>query len=162
MVTVSTSDDLDYILKLFGKWNRDQFPVTDKDDSSKILGAISRQEVIAIYNRESLKINLADGLTKELKTIKETTHSEVAVGYSIFEQTVPMQFIGKTLVDIKLRNKYGLEVLMIKQTKDFLVDDKKSAQEIITPDPGYKLRASDKLVLFGKDEKIEEFKKTAI
>ena len=73
-----------------------------------------------------------------------------------------MQFVGKTLVDIKLRNKYGLEVLMIKQTKDFLVDDKQSAQEIITPDPGYKLRESDKLVLFGKDEKIEEFKKTAI
>ncbi|RKY92986.1 MAG: hypothetical protein DRQ01_05545, partial [Ignavibacteriae bacterium] len=162
VISVSNTDELDYVLKLFGKWNRDQFPVTDKDDPSKILGAISRQEVIAIYNRESLKINLADGLTKELKTIKEATHSEVAVGYSIFEQTVPMQFVGRTLVDIKLRNKYGLEVLMIKQTKDFLVDGKISAQEIITPDPGYKLRSSDKLVLFGKDEKIEEFKKTAI
>jgi len=35
-------------------------------------------------------------------------------------------------------------------------------QEIITPDPDYKLKESDKLVLFGKDEKIEEFKKTVI
>ncbi len=51
---------------------------------------------------------------------------------------------------------------MIKQTKDFLVEGEKSSQEIITPDPGYKLKESDKLVLFGKDEKIEEFKKSAI
>ena len=86
----------------------------------------------------------------------------MAVGYSIFEQTVPLHFVGKSLVDLKIRNKYGLEVLMIKQTKDFLVDNKISAQKIITPDPSYKLRESDKLVLFGKDEKIEEFKKTAI
>jgi len=162
VITVSSSDDLDSILKLFGKWNRDQFPVIDQANPSKVLGAIARQEVIAIYNRESLKINLADGLTKELKTIKESTHSEVAVGYSIYEQKVPIHFVGKNLVDLKIRNKYGLEVLMIKQTKDFLVEGAKSAQEIITPDPGYKLKESDKLVLFGKDEKIEEFKRTAI
>jgi CIC family chloride channel protein len=162
VVSVNSSDDLDSVLKLFGKWNRDQFPVIDKNNPSKVLGAIARQEVIGIYNRESLKINLADGLTNELKTIKETAHSEVAVGYSIFEQSVPIQFVGKSLVDLKLRNKYGLEVLMIKQTKDFLVDRKNSMQEIITPDPGYKLKESDKLVLFGKDENIAEFKKAAI
>ncbi|MBT8386066.1 MAG: chloride channel protein [Ignavibacteria bacterium] len=162
VVSVNNSDDLDSVLKLFGKWNHDQFPVIHQDDPSKFLGAIARKEVIAIYNRESLKINLADGLTKELRTIKETTHSEVAVGYSIFEQTVPIQYVGKSLADLKIRNKYGLEVLMIKQTKDFLVDGIKSAQEIISPEPDYKLKESDKLVLFGKNEKIEEFKKAVI
>ncbi len=162
VVSVKLSDDLDYVLKLFGKWNRDQFPVIDTNNPSRILGALTRQEVISIYNRETLKINLADGLTQELKTIDEISHSRVAVGYSIYEQKVPIHFIGKTLTELKIRNKYGLEVLMIKQSKDMFDDYNKLVPNFITPDPAYKLKESDKLVLFGKDEKIDEFKKSAI
>lgn len=162
IVSVSTMDDLDHVLKLFGKWNRDQFPVLDKNDPTRVLGAITRQEVISIYNRETLKINLADGLTNELMTIKEASHSKVAAGYSISEQMVPMVFVGKSLAELKLRNNFGLEVLMIKQRKDFLIKDEKSEPEIISPDPGYKLKDSDNLVLFGKDENIEKFTKTFI
>ena len=39
---------------------------------------------------------------------------------------------------------------------------KQDSKLIIVTCPGYKLKERDKLVLFGKDEKIEEFKKTVI
>jgi K+/H+ antiporter YhaU regulatory subunit KhtT len=160
VITISKDNDLDYVLNLFGKWNIDQFPVVDSESPNKILGAVRRQEVISIYNRESLKVNLASGLSKELKSIKHTATAKVATGYSITEFGVPKRFIGKSLVELKIRNEFGLEVLMIKQPKEFLtgVD---SEPEIITPDPEYKLKRTDTLVIFGADEKIENLRKIA-
>jgi len=160
VITISKDYDLDYVLNLFGKWNLDQFPVVDTESPNKILGAVSRQEVISIYNRESLKVNFASGLSKELKSIKHTATAKVATGYSIAELGVPKMFIGKTLVELKIRNKYGLEVLMIKQKKDFLTDVNSEA-EIVTPDTEYKLKRTDTLVIFGLDEKIDNLRKIA-
>jgi CIC family chloride channel protein len=158
VITISKDNDLDYVLNLFGKWNLDQFPVVDPEMPNNILGAVTRQEVISIYNRESLKLNMASGLSKELKSIKHSATAEVATGYSIAELGVPKKFIGKTLVELKIRNNFGLEVLMIKQQKDFLTDVNSEA-EIITPDPEYKLKRTDTLVIFGSDDKIEELRK---
>ncbi|MFB3057059.1 MAG: chloride channel protein [Ignavibacteriaceae bacterium] len=158
VITISKDNDLDYVLNLFGKWNLDQFPVVDLESPNKILGAVTRQEVISIYNRESLKVNLASGLSKELKSIKNTTTAKVAAGYSIAELGVPKKFIGKSLVELKIRNEFGLEVLMIKQPKEFLTDVN-SEPEIITPDPEYKLKRTDTLVIFGADDKIENLRK---
>jgi CIC family chloride channel protein len=155
---VKNNDDLDSVLRMFGKLNLDNLPVIEDDESQRILGAINRQDILSIYNRESLKVNLADGLSKELKTIRETGASTVTAGYSIAEITVPVEFIGKSLAELKLRSNYGLEVLMIKHPNE-LFDESKEKELIISADPNYRLRREDKLVLFGRDENIEEFKK---
>ena len=160
VISVNPDDDLDYVLNLFGKWNLDQIPVVAIDGTKKTLGAITRQEVIAIYNQESLKLNLASGLTNELKSIEKSTPVSIAAGHSISEESVPLTFIGKSMIELKIRNNFGLEVLMIKQHKD-LFSDEEDDIEIVTPDPNYKLKRTDSLVLFGLDEKIQEFKRLA-
>jgi len=157
VIFVKKGDDLDYVSRLFGKLNVDNIPVIE-EDTKEILGAINRRAILSIYNRESLKINLADGLSKELKTIRETSSSAVTVGYSIAEVVVPAEFIGKSLSDLKIRSDYSLEVLMIKHPKE-IFDDSDEKDLIITTDPDYLLRREDKLVLFGRDENIESFKK---
>lgn len=157
VITVKMDDDLDYVLRLFSKWNVDQIPVIDYSNGYKILGAVSRQEILSVYNRESLKVNLADGLSTELKTIGHTTRSSVTTGYSIAELPVTKEQVGKSLSDLKLRNRFGLEVLMIKQPSEFFEDSLKQ-EKIITSDPHYQLKEYDKLVLFGKDEDIDKFK----
>lgn len=157
VITVSNNNNLDYVLNLFGKSNLDHFPVTDPDNSENILGAINRQEVISIYNRESLKINLASGLSQELKTIELSDSVHVSSGYSIAEINVPNSFISKSLNELKLRNKYHLEVLMIKKRKDFLSIEDKDL-EIISTDPDHKLKRTESIVVFGKSDKIELLK----
>jgi chloride channel protein, CIC family len=151
-------DDLDYILRLFSKVSVDSIPVISGDDEQKILGAISRQEVLLIYNRETLKLNLAEGLSSEIKTIGDVGASTVATGYSIAEVIVPTDLIGKSLSELKIRSNYGLEVLMIKHPKE-MFDESLEKELIISADPNYKLKWGDKLVVFGNDENIERFKK---
>lgn len=152
VITVSENDDLEHVFKLFGNSNLDQFPVISDTDPDKILGTIWRQEVINAYNKASLKYNITDGLASELKAIKKTSISKVAEGYSIIEKKTPVSFIGHTLAELKLRNQYGLEVLMIKQRHTFLEDDD---EEIVIPDAKYRIQPEDILVLFGADEKIK-------
>ncbi|MEJ2103344.1 MAG: chloride channel protein [Ignavibacteriaceae bacterium] len=154
---VKPEDDLDYVLRLFSKLSVDNIPVIEFD-TKNILGTVNRQEILSIYNRESLKVNLADGLSKELKTIGEASSSTVSAGYSIAEILVPVEFIGKSLAELKIRSKFGLEVLMIKHPKE-IFDDSSEKDLIITTDPAYRLKREDKLVLFGRDENIENFKK---
>ena len=157
VVFVKPDDDLDYVLNLFGKWDIDQLPVVDSANSKNILGAITRQSVISVYNKESLKLNLANGLSTELKTIRPSSFTKIARGYSITEFHVPEEFIDKSLAELKLRNKYGLEVLMIKRPKSFFAEDNREP-EVLAPDPDYKLKSTDSMVLFGSDQKLAEFR----
>lgn len=155
VATVNENDNLDQVLKMFESKAVDQFPVVStqgRDKKGKIVGTINRQDVIAAYNRESLKYNLADGFTRELKTVNETGFSKLAEGYSIAERKVRYRFVGKTLAQLQLRSKYGLEVLMIRPYVSPYSD--KEEQKLIFPDPNYVIKEDDTLVLFGTDEKI--------
>jgi CIC family chloride channel protein len=158
VIRVYENDNLDDVLKLFGDKNQEQFPVVDKFNPDKIIGTVWRQDVIDKYNKESLKYNLADGLARELKTIEKTQTSKVAEGYSIIEKKAPEKFIGKSIKDLRIRNIYGLEILMIKQTLPPVLAYEKE-DEIVIPSPDYKIQLNDTLVLFGADEKIIEAKK---
>ncbi|MCF8431589.1 MAG: hypothetical protein K9G34_06555, partial [Melioribacteraceae bacterium] len=152
--TVNEQYDLEQVLKLFGHEDIDQLPVVSVSEKNKILGTIWKQDIISAYNRESLKHNLADGLARELQTIEKGNKSRVAEGYSIIERTTKTSFVGKTLLQLRLRNRYGLEVLMIRKASSFL--DESDSGKLVTPDPNYVIQRGDKLVLFGADEKVEE------
>ncbi|MBL1211947.1 MAG: CBS domain-containing protein [Ignavibacteriae bacterium] len=155
VIKVFSSNDLDYVLRLFGKKNLDEFLVVSSKDHDNILGAITRQDVISVYNKESFKHNIADNIASELMAIEKSKVSRVADGYSITEKKAVPSFVGKSLVELRIRNKYGLEVLMIKQSSSPFSDDTSGAN-IITPDPNYKIQRDDTLVLFGSDENIKK------
>jgi CIC family chloride channel protein len=154
VVTVFKSDNLDHIFNLFGTNNVDRFPVVTHSNPLKPIGTIWRQDVITAYNRESLKNNLTDGLANEIKSIQRNQISKVAEGYSIVESNVPTSFVGKSLSELRLRNKYGLEVLMIKKNNPLFDEEKKS--QVVVPDPNYIIKSDDVLVLFGSDENISK------
>ncbi|MCF8240253.1 MAG: chloride channel protein [Melioribacteraceae bacterium] len=154
VISVETSDDLEKVMKIFGKEDLDELLVRSSEISGEILGIISKQDVIKAYNKESFKYNLADNFVHEIKTINRKKASKIAEGYSIVERMVPDEFVGKTLSELKLRNKYGLEVLMIKKQINSLMNENDETN-LIVPDPKYIIAKDDWLVIFGTDENIE-------
>ncbi len=151
VITVDFNDNLDLVMRLLSKYNLDQFPVV-KD--GKVVGSIMRRDVLEIYNRESLKENLADSLTHELATIDETGTSRFG-NYLIREITVKDSIVGKTLASLRVRNKYGIEILLIKKKKNIFHEDPED--EVIAPDPNMTLELGDVLVVFGEESKIKKF-----
>ena len=65
--------------------------------------------------------------------------------------------VGKNLSELRFRNKFGLEILMIKKSSEFFSENKKD-NELVMPGPDYKIEENDILVLFGTDENIEKIK----
>lgn len=155
LVFVSRTDDLDFVMNQFSKHDIDQFPVIDSIDSPPI-GCISKDDIIKLYSKESLKMNLADGFSKELKTINKATPSKVAEGFSVMELIVPRKFIGKNLAELKLRSNYGVEVLMIK--KNAIDSGGAVKTEISIPNPELKLQIEDSLIVFGSDINLEKLR----
>lgn len=153
-VTLIREDEtLDSVLKKFEAKDADEFPVVSNSDGNKILGTISRHDVIAAYNKESLKTDIVEGLSHELLTVSKIKKTQVFEGYSILEKTAPPEFVGKSLTDLKIRSRYGLEVLVVKKTKSPFDENDK---DVVVPDPNYVIREGDELILFGRDDKIEE------
>lgn len=155
VIMVKTDDHLDYVMNILGKVKIDELPVIDSVEKKQIVGTISRHDVISAYNRESLKFNLAGGFAKELRTIDESRAEKVAEGFSIVERKVPTEFVGKSIYQLRLRNDYGLEILMIKKAMSVLDLDSEN-RDVRIPDPDYVIKENDTLVLFGKDENIEK------
>lgn len=153
VASITRKQDLDYALKIVTKGDIEELPVIESETERKVIGVISRSDILSIYNKETLKSDLADGLTRELSTLNESRVSRIADGYAIIEKKPSISFIGKTLAELKLRNIYGLEVLMIKKTKE-LFDDTQRDVRIVMPSYNYIIESDDVLVLFGNEESI--------
>lgn len=147
------SDDLDHVMKIFEHKDVDELPVVSIDNNKKIIGTISRHDVITAYNKENLKQNLVEGFARDLKNIDLIKKSKVMEGFSIIEKKPAREFVGITIAQTALRNKYGLEILMIKKDES-PYSENSNQQQYIIPTPDYVIKEDDLLVLFGADEKI--------
>jgi len=154
---VIKDQDLDYALKILTKGEIEELPVINNSINRNIIGVITRNDILSIYNNLSLKSDLAEGLTREISTLNESRTSKISDGYSIVERKPKYEFIGKTLKELRIRNIYGLEILMIKKY-DEMFDESGLKEKIVMPGHDYIIETDDILVLFGKDENIEKTK----
>ena len=72
----------------------------------------------------------------------------IAPGFSIQEMGVPDSWCGKTLRDLKLRQKFDISVVALHDVLTDKIDT--------TPHPDHVLKDSDTLLVAGKDEALEE------
>jgi trk system potassium uptake protein TrkA len=110
------------------------------EDHGRILKKVGATEII---NPEK------DMAIKTARTLSNPNILEMLSmtgGYSLNELEPPHSFIGKNLIELNLRKKYGVFVLGI---KDVLTDN-----FILLPPADRVLRDSDMLLIFGRSEDI--------
>lgn len=110
----------------------------------KILEAIGATEVI--YPEKEVAIRLAARLTT--KNLIE--YIPMADEYSIMEIAVPDNLVGKTLGELKLRNRYGVEAIAV---KDVMLD-----RFHLIPKADFKISADSALVIIGRNSDINKMK----
>lgn len=152
VITVSENDDLGYVLRLLGTHAADEFPVVSAVNPREVVGVVYRRDVIEVFNKASLQQNPGAGLAGSLRALEQTKHVTVARGYSLVEKIAPPQFVGKTLGELKVRSRFGVEVILIHPRSSALQSRKNG--DAIMPGVKYKIREGDALVVFGEDEKI--------
>jgi trk system potassium uptake protein TrkA len=114
------------------------------EDHGKILKALGVSEVI--YPEK----DIANRLAEKLSMSNLIAHIPLAPEYSIVEIATPESFYGKTLEELKLRNKYGINVIAIKDVLYDKID--------VNPFPGTKLGVDSVLIVVCKTSDISKFK----
>lgn len=114
------------------------------EDHSKILRAIGVNEVI--FPERDFAVRVA----RELTTPNLIDHIPFAPEYSIVTVAAPDKFFGKTLKELQLRNKYGVEVIAV---KDVLSDTFH-----LIPGADFRITPDSALLIIGERSSIDKLK----
>ena len=73
--------------------------------------------------------------------------NEISKGYSIYDFKVNPQMNGKELKDLKLRETYNFNILMVKR----------AGENFVNPGASFKIKEDDTLTVLGSDKDIKKF-----
>jgi trk system potassium uptake protein TrkA len=81
----------------------------------------------------------------------------VTIGHSIVEMKPPSQHVGKTLAELQIRRRYGLQVLAIKTEED--KGSREQGDTIAIPDGTFRIESHHTLIIMGENKNIEKFRR---
>ena len=94
------------------------------------------------------EIDMGERVAKKLITTEFIDWIELSPDYSLTEKLLPKQWEGKSLAELRVREKYGINVIGI------LKEDKMD----MALDPSKPLQPDDMLFIIGKNSDLEKFK----
>jgi len=150
---LTSNDTLDRSMELFAQEGIDELPVVSDEDHFKPVATLWRGDVIEAYNREIFRRDMASGMASKLHSTGLTSQPiEIVTGFSILEREVPKQFVGQAIRSTHMRDRYGVQVILVEQTRP----GENTAKEIM-PHANYHLEKSDRILIFGETSNIEHF-----
>lgn len=114
------------------------------EDHKRVLEKVGATEVI-IPERE-----MADKVAKSLISPNVLDYIPLSEDYTISEIAPPVSFNGKTISDLRLRSKYHIEVIAIRE----MLPDRLT----MVPRADFVIKDSDVLVVIGKEGDIQKIK----
>ena len=112
------------------------------EDHAKVLEAVGANEVI--YPEKDMAIRTA----LRLSSPDVIEYLPLVSGITIQEIAPPVRFIGKTLKELDLTNKYGLQVIAIKE----VISDRIT----FIPKADFVIKDSDILVIIGEEKRLSK------
>jgi CIC family chloride channel protein len=149
---VKAEESLDMVMQLFGKSDLREIPVVSK---GQLVGTIRRSDVIEAYNREMFKLDMSSSLATSLRLQQKMHTRRVSLGggFQILETNVADEFVGKSLEDLRLRERFSATVLTIKRESE-AGDERVS---YMLPEPSTVIQKGDTLILFGLQKDFSRF-----
>jgi CIC family chloride channel protein len=123
-------------------------PVVKNRDPQTIIGFIWRKEILDAYHKAIERREITSNLASSITMKEEAPQVHFMEGYSINEISPPKSFIGKSIRELNIRAKYGVDVLSIK-TKE-----KRGEKIKAIPSPDYVILEDDTLIIAGEIKNI--------
>jgi CIC family chloride channel protein len=142
-------DNLDLAMKLFAQAHVDEIPVVSEGE---LIGSVRKADVLDIYNREVLRRDLSGGFKGALTWLETKKSIDLGEGYILAEVETPPHFVGKTLQELNVRYRFGVEVVLIKRS-----GTGGGEAALISP-AGYRIEHGDILLLAGQEQDVNRIK----
>jgi len=149
-------DSLDVVMKAFSETRIDQFPIVDNEKNKKLIGCISKDDIIEIYNSEMLRHDMLNSFSSYINLVPEFKQISLRDGKILSEIPVPAEFINKTLKEINIRNRFGIEVILIKPGGE---GEENEERELIFPTPEYQFNKDDSILIIGSHQNVKQLTK---
>nr|HQU74226.1 chloride channel protein [Calditrichia bacterium] len=145
-------DNLDLVMHHFGRYNVDELPVVENRNCRRLVGSVRRQEVIDAYNQEIFKHELAGGMHSVVTAVSKDRSIELAKGFRMVETDPPDGFVGRSLKQLNIRARYGIEVILIRtqESNEHSLENRPG----MIPHPDYIIKNGDSLLVMGREKDI--------
>jgi len=112
--TVHEDDNLDVVMQLFSHLDVTEIAVVEPADPGHLLGSVHLQDVVAARNQEILRRDLAGSLTSTVSLVGKVRQVAIGDGYVVAEIPAPRRFAGRTLRELDVRGRYGIQVIFLR------------------------------------------------
>jgi trk system potassium uptake protein TrkA len=99
--------------------------------------------------------DMAARLARMLVAPSVLDYVEVSEGVSVLEIAAPLEFVGKSLSESKVRKTYGVTVLALRRA----AQPDGTQETIVSPNADDMIELGDTMVIFGADEKLGKLEK---
>jgi len=149
---LTPEDNCKQALEMMREHDFEAIPIVEAFNSKIVIGMLWRKDIQDAYQKEINRIELTNNLASSISMKEEVTNIHFMEGYSLAEVKVPDSFIGKSIKELNIRAKYGVDVLSIKSNQ-------KSGLNInAIPNPDYIFKDIDSIVIAGEIKKINQIK----
>jgi CIC family chloride channel protein len=147
---VKLGDNCKTVLEKSLQSSYDGLPVVEHEN--KIVGFVWRRDINEKYQKEMRNQQISASFADSLSKSNIDKEIQFMPGHIIAEIDVPEIFTNKSIKDLNIRSKYGVDVLSIKKIT--------ATGNIIKaiPDASYVISADDRLIVAGEIEKINLLK----
>jgi CIC family chloride channel protein len=145
---INIESDCKTAMDIMSRFDFEGLPVSKGDDPNKVIGMIWRKDIQDAYQKAIEAREITSSLASSIVMKDELPQVHFMEGYSISEISAPKSFMNKSIRELDIRARYGVEVLSVKTVKN--------KSEIIKaiPNADYIIRKDDVLVLAGEIRNI--------
>jgi trk system potassium uptake protein TrkA len=131
-----------------------------------LVKAISEDHAEALQNVGATLVvfperDMAHKIADSLLTPNLIDFIPVTEGQSIVEMKPPSECFGKTLAELMLRNRFGLQVLAVRTEEPSwdTISRRMKSGALIVPDGNFRIEENHVLIIMGDNKNIEKFRK---
>jgi CIC family chloride channel protein len=150
---VTPEEKLADTMDKFWRQNSERLPVINNPTDRRLIGWISKRDLIGVYSQEILrKRQLLGRFVVNDGDEKHEVFVELPAGFEIRTIELPVHCAGKTLAQLAPRSGFGVHVLAYKHRQEM------TGQDLVEmPGPQTTFVGGDRLVVIGKFEAIAAF-----
>jgi len=150
---VTRDEPLSSVFEAFDRNELDELPVVDSAVGNRLVGAVTRRDVMAALHMEVLKRqNLRAKFVHREDERAQTDYVELPKGVELARVPAHPAHFGKTMGETAIRSAFKLSVIS-------LVRRDEAGREVrVLPDADMKLSAGDQLIVIGASEDIKRWR----
>ena len=156
---LNADESLDEVVRRFGDYDLDEVPVTDPSNPGVPIGVVGQNDVMQAYRSAVIQQDMSGFVAHSLVRDPERKAVELVDGYRMVEIKAPWHFHGKTIRELDISHRYGVQVILIRKQNgiDGKSEDASGSEMHFVPHGDNIIEEGDVLVLVGDNKHLRRF-----